>query len=144
MSDINISFDHQRMQIDTILAFLRESYWSPNIRKDVLENAINHSLVVGAFDSNSGMQVGFARAVTDTATFAWICDVFVAAEYRGQKIATRMIQALFKHPEIKTLRRWCLATRDAQPLYQSLGFKPVVEGRWLELRLDDSQWWGHN
>jgi GNAT superfamily N-acetyltransferase len=144
MDTIDISIAHERMQFEAILGFLRESYWSPTIRPDVLRNAIEHSLVVGAFDANTGEQVGFARVVTDTATFAWICDVFVAAAYRKQKIATRMIQALFQHPEIKTLRRWCLATRDAQPLYRSLGFQPVVEGRWLELKLNDADWWGHN
>jgi GNAT superfamily N-acetyltransferase len=144
MNTIEISIDHERMQFEAILAFLRESYWSPNIRPEVLRNAIDHSLVVGAFDQVTSQQVGFARVVTDTATFAWICDVFVATAYRKQKIATRMIQALFTHPQIKSLRRWCLATRDAHPLYVSLGFKPVVEGRWLELKLNDADWWGHN
>ena len=138
--DVEISFSPQRMQVDVIHRFLRESYWSPNIRRDVLENAIAHSLVVGAFDQSSGHQIGFARVVTDTATFAWLCDVYVAPSHRQQGVAQRMIEAVLKHPQIRSLRRWCLATRDAHDLYRRFGFQPVVEGRWMELRLPEATW----
>ena len=138
--DVEISLSPQRMQMDVIHALLREAYWSPRIRRDVLENAIAHSLVVGAFEQPGGRQVGFARAVTDTATFAWLCDVIVAPTHRRQGIARRMIEALMKHPQITTLRRWCLATRDAHDVYRPLGFQPVIEGNWMELRMPQSTW----
>jgi GNAT superfamily N-acetyltransferase len=137
---IEISFEPQRMQIDVIHGFLRESYWSRGVRRDVLEKAIANSLVVGAFDQATGKQVGFARVVTDYASFAWLCDVFVVSSHEGNGIAKRMLKALIEHEKLQTLRRWCLATRDAHDLYKQFGFQPVDENRWLEKRLPVQVW----
>jgi len=137
---IEISFDPDRMRIDVIHGFLRESYWSPGIRRDVVECAIANSLVVGAFDTATGDQVGFARVVTDYASFAWICDVFVIPSHRGRGIAKRMLAALIDHERMRTLRRWCLATKDAHGLYEQFGFKAVRAKRWMEKRLPATAW----
>ncbi|MCI0362453.1 MAG: GNAT family N-acetyltransferase [Phycisphaerales bacterium] len=135
---IEISFLPERMQIDVIHGFLRESYWSPGIRREVLERAIANSLVVGAFDG--GKQIGFARVVTDYASFAWLCDVFVIPAYERKGIAKRMLRALLDHQRLQTVRRWCLATKDAHRLYEQFGFEPVDAKRWMEKRLPVTAW----
>src|SRR5215470_103609 len=137
---IEISFDRKRMQIDVIHRVLRESYWSPGVRRDIVERAIQGSLVVGAFDATSNEQVGFARVVTDYATFGWLCDVFVVESHRGKGISRRMLKALLDHERLQTLRRWCLATRDAHGLYKHFGFERIDENRWMEMRLPATSW----
>lgn len=104
----------------------------PRIRWDVFERALEGSLVVGAYDGESGEQIGYARAVTDYATFAWLADVFVVEEARGRGVAKSMIRALHEHPEMQTIRRWALATRDAQRVYEGLGYEYVPGGRWMQ------------
>lgn len=137
---IEYSNDHARMDVGVIWDLLRTSYWSPGVRRDVVERAIANSVVAGAFDAASGAQVGFARAVTDRATFAWLCDVIVVESYRGRGIATRMVRELITHPELQTLRRWCLATKDAHAVYTPIGFGPVPADRWMEYRPPASVW----
>ncbi len=134
-----LSMDHTRMDVDAILALLRTSYWCAAIRREVLERAIKNSIVIGAFDPN-GKQIAFARVVTDRATFAWLCDVIVNESWRGKGVGRAMVRTLIAHPELQTLRRWCLATKDAQGVYEPLGFEPVATGRWFEKRLDPSVW----
>jgi GNAT superfamily N-acetyltransferase len=119
-----ISTDARELQLDLVYPWLRASYWSPNIRRDVVERAFANSLVAGAYDPN-GSQLGVARAVTDRATFAWLCDVYVSPGARGQGIARAMVEALMQHPELTTLRRWLLGTRDAHAVYAPLGFSPA-------------------
>lgn len=135
-----LSFDPARMDVDVIHGYLRRSYWSEGIRRDVVEAAIRGSIVLGAFEKASGKQVAYARAVTDRATFAWLCDVFVLEEHRGRGISKEMVRAMMAHPELQTLRRWCLATRDAHGLYVQNGFEEVPAGRWLEKRLSVEGW----
>ena len=137
---IDVTTDPTRVNLDTVLDLLRGSYWSAGIRRDVLERGIANSVVVGAYDAATGRQVGFARAVTDKATFAWLCDVIVDPDFRSRGVATRMVRSLMEHPELQTLRRWCLATRDAHRVYAPLGFVPVPEGNWLEFKLDPRVW----
>jgi GNAT superfamily N-acetyltransferase len=139
-SSIDLSFDPARLQLEVVHAALAASYWSPKIRKDVLAHAIANSLVVGAFDRADDRQVGFARVVTDRATFAWLCDVWVDEAARGQGVGKRMVAALIEHPALQTLRRWCLATKDAHTLYTRFGFAPVPAERWMELKLDLAAW----
>lgn len=139
--------------IAQIHAILREVYWSERIRLDVVRRAIESSLVavaIGPFDpsvphpqagaSEVGPIVGLARAVTDRATFAWLCDVFVQPGHRGQGLARRLIAELEAQPDMATLRRWCLATRDAHGLYERLGYEPVLPGRWMERKPPASVW----
>jgi GNAT superfamily N-acetyltransferase len=114
---------------------LAGSYWSPSIRREIVVAAIANSIVVGAFDRTTGDQVGFARIVTDRATFAWICDVVVVREHRGRGLTTAMLEILLADPRLATLRRWCLATKDAHALYEKFGFEPVPAERWMERRI---------
>src|SRR5215204_6103772 len=106
-----VSTDPARVQLDAVHAWLGSCYWSPGIRRDVVERAFDNSLVAGAY--RGGAQIGVARVVTDRATFAWLCDVFVEETERGRGIGRAMVQALLDDPRLQTLRRWCLATRDA-------------------------------
>lgn len=122
-----LSFDPADMQVDAIHAFLAQSYWAQNIARAVVERAIAGSLCVGIF-APAGEQVGFARAVTDRATFAYLADVYVLEAHRGHGLAARMVTALHDHPELQGLRRWMLATSDAHGLYAALGWTPVEDG----------------
>jgi GNAT superfamily N-acetyltransferase len=135
-----VSLDASRVSVDVVHDFLRTSYWSPGIRRDVVERAIGASLVAGAYSLPGGEQVGFARVVTDRATFAWLCDVFVLEAHRRRGLAQRMVRALLGVDDLKTLRRWALATRDAHAVYAALGFVPVDASRWMELRPPASGW----
>src|SRR5678815_3908753 len=125
---MDISFDPSRLDLDVVYGWLRGSYWSPNIRRDVVERAFANSLVAGAYVD--GVQVGVARAATDRATFAWLCDVFVAEPARGRGVATALVRGLIGHPELATLRRWALATRDAHRVYRAFGFAPADPAVW--------------
>jgi GNAT superfamily N-acetyltransferase len=135
-----LSRDPARMQIDVIHGYLRTTYWSPGVRRQVVERAIAGSIVVGAFERRSGAQVGFARAVTDRATFAWLCDVFVLPEHNRRGLARAMVRELMADPDLQTLRRWSLATKDAHGVYAHLGFTPVQPDRWMELKLPPEAW----
>lgn len=139
---IEYSGEQSRQQIDVIHRFLAGSYWSPGVRRDVVERAIAGSLVMGAFDAPLDRQIGFARVVTDEATFAWLCDVFVLDSHRGRGVAKAMLQRLFADPRLGTVRRWCLATRDAHELYRRFGFVPVPADRWMEMHLPVDVWQG--
>lgn len=126
MSALTISFDPARVDRERVYGWLsREAYWSLGIGRDVFERAVDHSLVASAYVGDE--QVGFARVVTDHATFAWLCDVFVAPPARGQGIGTRLIAALIAHPDLQGLRRWGLRTRDAHALYERFGFTAMAE-----------------
>jgi GNAT superfamily N-acetyltransferase len=135
-----ITCDKNEIDLDVVFNFLSTTYWSPRLRRDVFDASIANSFVLAALDEVTDRPVGFVRAVTDYATHAWVCDVYVAEEHRGQGIATAMLEALHARPEFKTLRRFCLATRFAQPLYLKLGYLPVKEGNWMERKLPDSNW----
>lgn len=133
-----VSTDPARIQLDVVYPWLRGSYWSPDVRRDVVETAFAHSLVAGAYCA--GVQIGVARAVTDHATFAWLCDVFVAEGARGQGVGRAMVQALIDDPRLQTLRRWCLATRDAHEVYRPLGFTAVDPAIWMQRLPDPARW----
>jgi GNAT superfamily N-acetyltransferase len=134
---MELSTDPARIELDTVSSWLCASYWSPNIRRDVIERAFANSVVIGAYTHE---QVGVARVVTDRATFAWLCDVFVAPHARGRGIATAMVRALIAEPSLQTLRRWCLATRDAHEVYKPLGFTPVDAAIWMAWSPPPSRW----
>lgn len=136
----DLSLDPARVQINVVHGFLSTCYWSPGIRREVVEKAIANSIVCGAYSAETGEQVGFARAVTDRASFAWLCDVFVLEPHTGKGLATGMVNALGAHPELQTLRRWLLATRDAHEVYARIGFLPVEFGRFMERRLPVEAW----
>lgn len=121
-----ISFDLREFQFDVIHRYLARSYWSPGIPREVVEQAARHSLCVGVFGSG-GAQVGFARMATDRTTFAYLADVFVLEEHRGQGLSAAMVRALMNQPEVQGMRRLMLATRDAHGLYAKLGWSPVTD-----------------
>lgn len=97
----------------------------------MIERSIQHSLNFGVYDGER--QVGFARVVTDQAIFAYLCDVFIHEDYRGQSLGKWMMECIFAHPDLQGLRRWCLLTRDAHGLYQQFGFTELSDPpRWME------------
>jgi len=108
------------MDLDAIHAYLTRSYWSEGISKELVSKAMAGSLCFGLFDA--GRQVGFARVVTDRATYAYLCDVYVLEDYQGRGLGTWMMRELMTHPDLQGLRRWALATRDAHGLYEKVGF----------------------
>ena len=123
---LEISTDPARLEIGFIHDFLRTSYWAQDIPRELVERSLEHSLCFGAYHADTGRQVGFARAVTDRATFAYVADVFVAPEHRGRGISKRLMQAILDHPELQGLRRFLLATKDAHGLYAQFGFRPLA------------------
>jgi GNAT superfamily N-acetyltransferase len=118
-----ISTDPQRLDREAIWPFLRTSYWSPGIAREVVERGIDNSIVFGLYDA-SGEQAGFARVVTDRARFAWLADVFVLDAHRGRGLGVWLVETAVGHPEIAGLRL-LLATADAHGLYERFGFGPV-------------------
>ena len=134
MSGYEISAAKDRLDVDLITRWLsEESYWAIGRSRDVTERAIEGSVCVGAY-APGGEQVGFARVVTDGATFAWLCDVFVLDEHRGNGLARRMVRAALELEELASVRLWLLATDDAHGVYGPLGFEEVEPGRWMKLR----------
>jgi ribosomal protein S18 acetylase RimI-like enzyme len=126
-----ISDDPARLDMDAICDFLSRSYWADKRPRDVIERSIRHSLNFGMYDGDK--QIGFTRVVTDQAVFAYICDVFVHEEYRGQALGKWMMEIVMAHPELQGLRRWCLVTRDAHGLYSQFGFVELYDpSRWME------------
>lgn len=109
--------------MDRLHGWLAAAYWSPGIPRHVFDKAIDNSLCFAAL--RDGELVGFARVITDRATFAWLCDVFVAEEARGAGVGKRLMDAVVAHPDLQGLRRFMLATRDAHGLYQRYGFRPL-------------------
>ena len=107
-----ISTERQRLDREMIHEFLsRESYWAKGRDLEVVNRGIDNSLSFGIY--NGTKQVGFGRVVTDYATFAWVADVFVVADHRGQGLGKWLIEVMLSHPQLKGFRRWALATRDA-------------------------------
>lgn len=130
-----VSTDPARLDIALIHHYLaRDSYWALNIPLETVQRAIAHSLNFGLY-APDGRQAGFARVVTDKATFAWLCDVFVLPEFRGRGLSKQLMQEVWSHPELQGLRRHLLATLDAHGLYQQFGFQELAAPeRYLEVR----------
>jgi GNAT superfamily N-acetyltransferase len=140
--DYVISTDPARLDLERIHAFLRESYWGKGMPFEVMRRSIEHSLPFGL--SFGEEQVGFARAVTDFAVFAYVGDVFVLPAHRGRGLSKWLMETMLAHPDLQGLRRWNLATRDAHGLYRRFGFEtagpntldrvdpdPYRHGSWL-------------
>jgi GNAT superfamily N-acetyltransferase len=98
-----------------------EAYWSPGVPREVVERSIENSIPFGVY-TEGGEQVGFARVVTDRATFAWLADVYIEAAHRGHGLGKRLVAEVLEHPELQGLRRWMLGTADAHELYRRFGF----------------------
>ena len=119
-----ISTDPTRLDVAAIHAYLSRSYWAEGIPLATVAESLAHSLCFGLFDPQ-GAQVGLARVITDWATYAYLCDVYVLEDHRGRGLSKRLMEAVLAHPDLQGLRRFTLATRDAHGLYAQYGFKPL-------------------
>jgi GNAT superfamily N-acetyltransferase len=121
---VEISTDRSRLDLDLIHRYLSfESYWARGRTREEIERAIEHSIPFGAY--RDGGQIGFARVVSDRATFAWLADVFVLPGQRRTGVGKQLVQAVLEHPELRAMRRWLLATADAHGLYRRFGFEQL-------------------
>lgn len=129
-----VSTDRARLDLDRVTDWLaEESYWAAGRPREVVERSVRNSLCLGLYDG-AGEQVGFARVVTDLATFAWLCDVFIASSARGRGLGSWLVSCALEHPGMTTVYRWMLATRDAHEVYARHGFGPPQDvGRWMVL-----------
>jgi ribosomal protein S18 acetylase RimI-like enzyme len=118
--DLLLSTDRARIDVDAILAMLRASHWGGAMTRPVLERGIANSVCFGVYEDTR--QLGFARAVSDLATYAYLTDVIVAEHARGRGIGSWMVEAILAHPDLRGLRRIALYTRDARALYERYGF----------------------
>ena len=124
--DYRISTDPGELDLTVIHKYLsEESYWAEGIPLETVEKALSNSLCFGLYKNNK--QIGFARLVTDKATFAYLADVFVLEEHRGKGLSKWLIEVIQSHPELQGLRRWMLMTRDAQGLYEQFGWTVLDE-----------------
>ena len=122
---VEISADRARIDVELVYRYLsEESYWAENIPRSVFDRSIANALCFGAYED--GSQVGFARVVSDFATFAYIADVFVLPSHRGRGVSKAIMAAIREHPQLQGLRRWHLVTRDAQDLYAQFGFRQLA------------------
>ncbi len=125
-ADCLVSTDPALLDIGMIHDWLsKESYWSANIPLDTLKRALENTLCFGIYINHR--QIGFARVVTDKATFAYLADVFILPGYRGKGYAKKLMEVIHAHPDLQGLRRWVLITRDAHSLYESFGWTRLDE-----------------
>lgn len=106
--------------------YLTRSYWSPGVSREVVRRAIENSMPFGVYHRD-GRQVGFARIITDKATYAYLADVFVLEEHRGLRLSKFLMEVIVAHPDLQGLRRFALATKDAHGLYAQFGFAPLTQ-----------------
>jgi N-acetylglutamate synthase-like GNAT family acetyltransferase len=122
----DFSTDKSRLDFEAIYDFLsHRSYWAQNIPREIVQRSIDNALCFGVYERKK--QVGFARLITDYATFAYLGDVFVLEEYRAKGLSKKLVAFIRSLPELQELRRWHLITRDAQGLYEQYGFKKVAK-----------------
>ena len=124
--EYSISTNPAKIDVVMVHQYLsEESYWAKNIPLTVVQKSIDHSLCFGLFHQNK--QIGFARLITDRATFAYLADVFIIEAYRGKGLSKWLMQTIHAHPELQGLRRWLLGTRDAHQLYAQVGWSTITE-----------------
>ena len=130
--EYSISTDPARLDGDAIHAFLTTAYWSEGIGRDLVAHALDGSLCFGLYLGTT--QIGLARVVTDRATFAYLCDVYVLPSHRGRGLGEWLIETVMSHPDLQGLRRFSLVTKDAQELYRKFGFAEIAaDGRHMEI-----------
>ncbi|MBL7741269.1 MAG: GNAT family N-acetyltransferase [Chitinophagaceae bacterium] len=130
--EFSISTDKNKLDIDFIHGFLTCSYWAENISRDIIERSIRSSLSFGVYFQDK--QVGFARMITDEATFAYLADVFIDEPFRGKGLSKWLMEVILSHPDLQGLRRMMLATRDAHGLYSRFGFTAITHPeRWMQI-----------
>ena len=126
-----ISTDPARIDLDVVHGFLTTCYWAEGIPREVVARSIEHSLCFGLY--HEGRQIGFARVISDRATFGYLGDVFVLEAFRGRGLARWLMEVIHAHPELQGFRRWVLLTRDAHALYAQAGYTALAApGRYME------------
>jgi len=127
-----VSTDPARIDLDVVHGFLTRSYWAQGVPRAVVERSLRHSLCFGLYEGER--QLGFARAITDRATFAYLADVFVLDSHRARGLGKWLMECVHRHPDLQGLRRWALVTRDAHGLYRAFGFELFAHpDRWMEI-----------
>jgi GNAT superfamily N-acetyltransferase len=136
---LELSTDVSRLDFETIYEFLRNIYWAKGLGRERFKRAMAHSINVGAYDA--GKLVGYARIVTDSATYAYLCDVFVVESHRGQGISKAMMRFIMDLPELQGIKRFALVTRGAHSLYRRFGFEntPTPEN-YMEINRGGYEW----
>lgn len=134
--DYRITTNQPELDVPFVHNFLKTSYWAEGIPYETVQRAIEGSLCFGVFHQNT--QVGFARVVTDSATFAYLADVFIIEAFRGNGLSRWLLEIILAHPQLQGLRRFLLATRDAHGLYKKFGFTPITNMEpWMQLHQPD-------
>lgn len=129
--EYSISTDKTRLDLEVTHGFLTTSYWAEGRSLETVRRSIENSIAFGVYKGNE--QIGFARVITDYATFAWIADVFILEAHRGQGLSKWLMEVMISHPELQGFRRWVLATKDAHELYRKFGFTELkLPERWME------------
>lgn len=126
-----LSTDKSKIDVEAVHHFLSQSYWAQNIPREVVQKSIDNSLCFAIYHQQR--LIGFARAISDFATFAYLADVFILPEERGKGLSKWLMEIIMDHPQLRGLRRFTLATRDAHGLYAQFGFTPFDKpGRWMQ------------
>ena len=129
--DTLVSCDRRKLDLKRIHAFLTRSYWSEGVSRELVERSIEHSIPFGVYAGAE--QVGFARVISDRASYAYLADVYIEERFRGRGLSKLLMRAVMAHPELQGLRRWILGTRDAHGLYRQFGFSELQRPeRWME------------
>jgi GNAT superfamily N-acetyltransferase len=135
-NEYTISTDRARLDLDVIHGYLTRSYWAQGRSRERVSRAVDHALPFGLYLGQA--QIGFARVVTDYVVLAFLADVFVLEEHRGKGLGTWLVEVVMSHPELQSVRRWSLGTRDAHGLYRKFGFAEPVPGVLMEKMDPDS------
>lgn len=134
--DYEISTDPARIDAALVHEFLTNSYWAKGIPAETVKKSIENSIAFGVYHGQQ--QVGFARVISDFATFTYLADVFIVSDYRGRGLSRWLMECIVSHPDLQRLRRWILATQDAHGLYAKFGFTPVKSPEsWMEIHRPD-------
>jgi N-acetylglutamate synthase-like GNAT family acetyltransferase len=120
-----ISTDRNKVNVDKVCEFLAQSYWANTRKRETIIKSLEHSICFSLFHENT--QIGFARVITDGATFAYLCDVFIDEAYRGKGLGKWMLECILEHPDIAPVRRFCLVTKDAHEFYRPFGFQSLQQ-----------------
>jgi GNAT superfamily N-acetyltransferase len=129
--DVLISCDRSRLDVERVHAFLTNAYWSEGVSRETIERGIENSIPFSLY--LEGEQVGFARVISDRASYAYLADVYIEEPHRGKGLSKLLMRAVMAHPELRGLRRWILGTRDAHGLYRQFGFTEMQRPeRWME------------
>jgi N-acetylglutamate synthase-like GNAT family acetyltransferase len=118
--DFNITTNSKKIDINAVCSLLAQSYWASSRKREIIIKSLENSLCFSLFHKNK--QIGLIRVITDYATFAYLCDVIIAKEYRHQGLGVWFLECVIKYPDLQNVRKWCLVTKDAHEFYKKFGF----------------------